>query len=217
MNKLTKTFKIKTKKPSEKKIIRYTKLVKFLKLLFPSIAGVLVAIIIIWPQLISEKNRFKINIKTPVFSRAEKMRMINAKFYATDDKNQPYSLTADLAMETEPGSMIIELTAPKADIMLTNNSWIAAEANKGILIQKKEILDLKDGVNIFHDAGYNLEIENLSINLKKGEAKSSNKVVINAPFGHIKGEGVLITKKGDNIKITGKTKIILYSIPKGTL
>ena len=100
-------FRVNHKISSEKSVVRYTRFVKLLKLLLPTIASVLVAMILIWPQIVSEKDRFKINIGTPVFSRAEKMRMINAKFFATDEKNQPYSLSADLAMETEAGSMII--------------------------------------------------------------------------------------------------------------
>lgn len=210
-------FRINTKRHLTSNSLKYTRIVTFLKLFLPMIASILIAMILIWPQLISEKERFKINIGTPVFSRAEKLRMVNAKFFATDNKNQPYSLTADLAMEVEPGSMIVELTAPKADIMLADSAWVAATAARGVFAQKEEILNLQNGVSIFHDHGYQLEIDNITIDLKKNTAFSEDPVVITAPFGYIKGDGLLVTDKGDKIKITGKTKVILYDILKGSL
>ena len=210
-------FRVSHKISSEKNVVRYTRFVKLLKLLLPTIASVLVAMILIWPQIVSEKDRFKINIGTPVFSRAEKMRMINAKFFATDEKNQPYSLSADLAMETEAGSMIIELTEPKADIMLANNSWIATEARKGIFSQKEEVLNLLNKVSIFHDNGSQFETDNIVINLKKGEAFADSKVTITAPFGTMEGKGILVTDKGEKIKLIGNAKVVLYYMPKEAL
>ncbi|MGD9637873.1 MAG: LPS export ABC transporter periplasmic protein LptC [Alphaproteobacteria bacterium] len=215
MSKFSESYK--PQRLSERSVIGYTRFVKILKLLLPAIASVLIGLILIWPQILAEKDKFKINIGIPEFSRIESMRMVNAKFFATDNKNQPYSLSADLAMETEPGSMIIELTKPKADIMMSDNTWVAAEASNGVFKQKDEILELNDGVSIFHDGGYNFEIGKMKIDLKKGEAVSNEKILFAAPFGEVAGEGLSISEKGNKIKITGKTKVKLYRIPKGTL
>nr|HIL75648.1 hypothetical protein [Rhodospirillales bacterium] len=122
-----------TKIPS---LASYSKYVFFMKLILPAIAIGLVCLVLLWPQMTVKNTQFTINFKNIENSNSDNLNMVNARFVGTDAKNQPFSITADIAKNMTIDGTSIELEMPKADIGFDNGTWLAVVANSGIYNQK---------------------------------------------------------------------------------
>jgi lipopolysaccharide export system protein LptC len=206
-----KKFKIKkTRKLNQRPIlVGYSRYVLFMKLLLPTIAFGMIGLIFLWPQIKGKDTRFSIDFKNVQDSDSENLNMINARFVGTDAKNQPFSITADMAKTLVTDETSIELEMPKADIGIDDGTWFAVIANDGIYNQKIQTLELVGDVNLFHDSGYEFNTAKVTIDLVKGVAISD--VVINGhgPFGNVTAEGFLIGKENNQFLFTGKSKLVV--------
>ena len=190
----------------------YSHLVSALKVALPTLAVVLLSLVVVWPQLTAGPDK-----SSPLtFARLEAPQqqtqtMQDARYHGIDKSSQPYTVTAELAKETAPGSQIIQLTRPRADITLKSKAWVLLEADEGHYNQVSQVLDLAGSVNVFHDAGYEMHTTRLSMDLAKGEAIGTEPVAGKGPRGEINGQGLHITDNGQTVAVTGKSRLLIYS------
>lgn len=201
-------------KVKNKKLAGYSRYVSWMKIILPGIALGLVALIFFWPQINVGDNRFSISFKGIQVTDTEDPSMINARFVGTDKKNQPFSITSDLAKNVIIGSSSIELEMPKADIGLKDGSWLVITADTGVYDQKGKTLSLLGKVNLFHDSGYEFNTEKAMIDLGNGLATSDTKITGQGPFGTLTSEGFRIENKGSRFIFTGKSKLVIQPPPK---
>ena len=195
----------------------YSIFVGCMKVLLPAIAVALILLIVVWPQIDSDDSRFRIKVSDLTADLAENLSMLNARFDGLDDKNQPFSVTADEAIQTPDRANIIDLAFPKADISLKDGAWLAMEAEKGTFDRDAKTLELNGGVTLFHDKGYELKTETVRIDLEASTAESFNIVTGQGPFGSIKSQGVRVLERGDQVYFMGKSKMVLYPGAEDTL
>lgn len=195
----------------------YSRFVGMMKVLLPVGAVILVALVIAWPYLQPTDGRFRIGFSSLVATQAERPNIVNPRLLGTDEKDQPFSITADLAKDFYlrqdfwgKTSTPVELEMPKADITLKDGSWLVLTANTGLLTPKTKMLELSGAVNLFHDSGYELRTAHAMIDLEKGSAVSDRPVDGQGPFGNINAEGLRLTDKGKDIVFTGKARLVLY-------
>jgi len=196
--------------PRLPRLAGYSRYVVFMKFLLPAAALGLIAAIIIWPQIEVEDNRFSIGISDVKLSTRENPSMVNARFVGSDKKNQPFSITADIARNLLLGNSNIELEMPKADITVRDGTWLVLTANTGTYNQSGKTLNLEGKVNLFHDSGYEFNTEAANIDLGGGIAKGTVAVQGQGPFGQLQAEGFRIENKGNSIFFTGKSKLVLH-------
>jgi lipopolysaccharide export system protein LptC len=180
-----------------------------MKLLLPTIALGMIGLIFFWPQMKVKDTRFSIDFKNIQNSDSEDLNMINAHFIGTDEKNQPFSITADMAKTIIMDGTIIELEMPKADIGIDDGSWFAVIANDGIYNQKSQTLELAGDVNLFHDSGYEFNSPKVIIDLNRGVASSDEIINGQGPFGNVTAEGFLLGKNNNQFLFTGKSKLVV--------
>jgi lipopolysaccharide export system protein LptC len=190
--------------------VGYSRFVLFMKFLLPAAALCLVAAIVIWPQINITDNRFSIGFSKVQVGAKENPSMVNARFVGADKKNQPFSVTADLAKNLAIGASKIELEMPKADIGVRDGSWLVLTANTGLYNQKDKILDLDGAVNLFHDSGFEFTTETAKVDLDAGVAEGGKEIQGQGPFGQLTAEGFRIEEKGNRILFTGKSKLVLH-------
>ena len=191
-------------------IARYSRYVNFMKFILPLMALALVAAIMIWPQLQIMDTSFSIALSNAKLSTKEGLSMVNARFVGVDLKKQPFSITADIAKNLLKDVEQIELEMPKADITVSDGSWLVLTANSGVYDQKRKFLNLKGAVNLFHDSGYEFKTKKANIDLNQGIAISNEPVKGQGPFGQLQAEGFQIENKGNKISFLGKSKLILF-------
>ncbi len=187
----------------------YGRFVGIAKVLLPTIATALIVIIVVWPELSEQENRFRLGPTRIDRSEAENLRMVNARFTGVDANTRPFTVTAESADQAKPGSERIVLTAPKADILLGNGAWIALTATSGAFNREKQILELTGNVNLFHDSGYEFQTESAVFDLTAGDATGTEPVTGQGPFGQLRAEGFRIYDRGARIEFTGKAKLTI--------
>jgi lipopolysaccharide export system protein LptC len=190
--------------------VRYSRFVQLTKLLAATVALVLVALVVIWPQFSSRDGGLPLGIAPSGREDAESLHMVSPRYTGLDQNNLPYEVTADLASQETAKSDLIALDNPKADMTMKDGTWMALSANSGLYGQKSQQLDLSGEVNLFHDSGYEFTSKTATIDLNTGAGHGSDPTFGHGPAGEIEGEGFRFTDKGKTIVFTGKSHLTLY-------
>lgn len=188
---------------------RYSRFVGVMKVLLPSLAVVLLGLVVAWPRLGNDEDRFQIGFASISQQAVENLQMVNARYYGIDNRNHPFTVTADLAKEEQPRSGVMLLERPKADFATRDGNGVYVEAVRGYYHQKEQILDLEGEVSLFHDEGYELHTEKASIDLVRSVAEGHVAVTGNGPQGRIQGEGFRIVENGRQIVVLGRSGLSL--------
>jgi len=188
---------------------RYSRFVNLMKVVLPATAVVLLGLVVAWPRLATHEDRFQVGFSDLKSSSVENLSMVNARFFGVNKRNQPFTITADVATEDEPASGVIVLDQPKADFLTPSGYGIYVEARRGFYYQKQQMLDLEGEVNLFHDQGYELHTEKARIDLVNATAEGKVPVAGQGPQGRIDGQGFKILEKGAQVVVTGKSMLNL--------
>jgi len=181
-----------------------------MKIVLPAIALLLIVLIVAWPHLNVTDARFRIGFADMTVRVAEDPAMLNPRYVGSDKDNQPYSVTADIARRLAESAENIELDAPKADILLKDNTWLVLSANRGVYKREDEALDLLGSVILYHDSGYEFLTEKAKIDLEKSSAEGQDPIRGQGPFGTIEAEGFRMIDRGKTIFFTGKSRLEVY-------
>lgn len=187
----------------------HTRVVILLKLLLPAVALGLIALVLLWPQLNPIETGFRLRPVAVSIDDLENLRMLNPRYVGTDAQNQPYTLTADQAMQVSGDANTTDLVKPKGDITLKKGTWIALSAETGVYRKQEQLLDLAGNVNLFHDAGYEIVTARAHINLDDGTAEGNDPVVGQGPDMELSGQGFRVFDRGERILMTGQSRLVI--------
>ncbi|MEE2689375.1 MAG: LPS export ABC transporter periplasmic protein LptC [Pseudomonadota bacterium] len=191
----------------------YGRFVGFMKVILPTVATGLLLIVMIWPQLYEEGDKFQIGFAKIDKTAAENLRMIKARYTGVDRSKRPFSITAEAAEQVDPKSPIIELIQPKADIVMKDGSWIAITAELGNYNRVTQFLELSGTVNLFHDKGYEFQTASAVVDLRAGDAIGTEPVHGQGPFGKLQANSFIIRNRGERIEFHGNTQLIMLHNP----
>ena len=191
----------------------YSRFVRGMKVLLPLLAVGLIVLVVLWPRIKPDET-FRIGFASVNLTGETEAGMDNARYVGTDDSRRPFSVTADLARAADPAGGVVALELPKADLTLEDGTWLVLTANTGRYERDSAVLNLKGGVNLFHDTGYEISTEQLDVNLKGGSAKGDTPLAGHGPFGELKAQGINLVDKGKVIYFTGPARVVLYP-PQG--
>jgi lipopolysaccharide export system protein LptC len=192
----------------------YTRFVSLMKVALPMAAGVLVLLVVTWPQIEKRSEGFRLGATGIAVEDSKGQRIVNARFNGVDENGRPYTVTADGARQAEAESDNVELQFPKADITLNAESWIALSAETGTYRKQSELLDLAGNVTGFHDQGYEFNTSRARVDLARGTASGDAPVAGHGPLGEMKGEGFRLSERGTRILFTGKSKLTIFPSAK---
>lgn len=188
----------------------YSNFVSTMKFILPAVAFLLIILVVAWPYLKSQHNRFRLGFTDIKLEEGGDPAMLNPRYLGTDKNSQPYSITADLAKNLLKESASVELEMPKADITLKDGSWLVLTAETGVYGRGDKTLILVGMVNLFHDSGYEFRTDEAQIDLNEGIAYGKAPVEGQGPFGDLQGEGFRLADGGKTIHFTGKSKLVIY-------
>jgi len=203
-------------RPLRKGSASYSRFVFLMKVVLPTVAVVLVGLIVVWPQLKVDETQFKIGFARLKSTEAGDPSLVNARFVGSDRDNRPYSVTADLAKHVLDKTAKVELEMPKADITTDDGSWLALTANTGFFDREAKTLDLDGDVNMFHDSGFEFMTDSAHIDLGDGIAEGHDPVRGQGPFGTLRAEGFRMEDRGNRIVFTGKSRMVIYPGKEGS-
>ncbi|MEQ8394171.1 LPS export ABC transporter periplasmic protein LptC [Thalassobaculum sp.] len=191
-------------------VARASRLVAAMKMLLPAIALCLVALVVIWPQLLQEAQKYPMRGKPINASDADTLRVANPRFIGVDEKDRPYEIIAASARQESESSDAVHLEQPQADMITDMGDWITLTAGQGVWHKRDEVVDLAGGVSVFHEAGHQLVSDTARISLGAGTAESDNATSGQSPGGNVQGEGFRLYDRGARIVFTGRAKAVLY-------
>jgi lipopolysaccharide export system protein LptC len=181
-----------------------------LRLALPAVAALIVCVVAVWAQWGAIETRFRIKPASINPEEAKTLRMVNPRFAGTSKQSRPFTLTADEARRARPGADEIVLKNPKGDITTRSGAWVALMAPQGNYAQKKQVLELGGGVDLYHDKGLHFASPSARIDLKAGTAEGKDPVTGSGPSIDVSGEGFKLEDGGKTVVFTGKSKAILY-------
>lgn len=193
--------------------VGYSWFVRIARLTLPLCALVIVGIVIMRLSGSGEQQALSV-AELPADEKTVpgEIDMVEAKYQGADAQGRPYTVTAEHARRdmSAPNSMSLE--KPRADIALDGNKWLAMHAAKGLYDNESGSLYLSEGVTIFHDDGYELQMQDMNVILKTRAAATQKPVVLQGPAALMKAGGMDIQGGGDTIIFSGPIHVTLYGL-----
>lgn len=189
---------------------RYSKFIRWMRLVLPMIALALAAIVFTWSSFKSDDFT-----PPPAQNMAENQRvigkneLINPRFESKDTKDQPFTITAARAVQDKDNQDLVALEKPMADMLLSGGNWVAIEAREGTYLQNSQQLALHGAVKLFHDAGYHMELKALQVDLATRTASSQTDVYAQGPAGTLEAKGLQADAQAGTLVFTGPARLVL--------
>lgn len=191
---------------------KYSRVIKRIQFILPLIALILILTIMNW-------NRFENEAITPIQERAQeivkanigKNELIHPEFKSIDDKNQPFTLTADRATQNDDDQDLILLEQPNGELKMNSGEIISIHSKEGTYSQNTQNLFLSDTVELYYDQTYEMNTEQLYIDMKDRKAWTDVDVSGQGPRGTLEAKGMKAQSLDDSIIFTGPAKLVLFT------
>ncbi len=181
-----------------------------LKVLLPMAALMIVAAVLVWPDISTNDKVARLDPMTATRVDVDTLRMLNATFIGEDEARKPFTVIAKSATQSEGSPNLINLDEPKADLLLADGSWVAARADAGVFDRVEKTLALDGHVRVFHDSGAEVLTSQAFIEMDQGRATGRKPVEAQSASGRITGEGFDVTDRGARILVHGHAHATLF-------
>jgi lipopolysaccharide export system protein LptC len=138
-------------------------------------------------------------------------RMIHPRYMASDEKGQPYEVTAEIATqvtEKEPTS----LKNPEGSLTLEEGQILTVKAKNGLYDAQGKFLNLDGDVILTTTDGYRVKTEKANVTLSSKTIQGGDPVEGSGPKGTLKGaDGFEIRHQegGDIITLKGRSQVVI--------
>lgn len=192
-------------------VAQYSRFVQRMKIGLPLAAGAILLMVFLLPQFRSESERFRIGLKNVTDLSNDTLSMQNARYFGTDDKGEPFSITAQSVKERPAPDKLIDLTEPKAEMAMKDGRRVNLHASTGVYDRTQEILDLAGEVDLIQQNGYEMHTSAARVVLKESTASGEAPVTGKGPMGEIAAAGFKARQSDNVIFFIGPAKMILKS------
>lgn len=186
----------------------YSRFIRAMRIFLPLVALGIVGFLMIWPQVNDKFDTMPTEIA--LVQAVGKNELIKPRFESEDSKHQPFTVTADRAVQNESDPDEVLLEQPQADMVLNDGTWIAAQADEGRYRQESEHLVLEGDVKLFHDQGYEIVTTQLHVDVKHDKAWSETPISGHGPAGTLEATGMTARTDIGHLVFTGPAKLVLY-------
>jgi lipopolysaccharide export system protein LptC len=187
----------------------YSRFVGLMKLALPATAVALLGLIMAWPRLAPRDEQFQMAFANFNAKSIDTQSMVNPRYYGTDDKNLPFTVTAEIGTQVDPETQAVSLDKPVADLTRADGGSIIANSDLGVFQQRDNSLELYGHVDLYQDKGYEVHSDSAHIDIGPGNAQGDEPTHGKGPTGVIDGEGFRLWDRGSRIIFTGKAKAVL--------
>ncbi len=203
--------------PSAGAIARRRWVVRVAKLGLPLLAAGLFALILFWPEIDGRDGR--LSFRRAAMPTPEALQVVAPRYQGLDEMNRPYTVTARTGRVVRgagapeeaqrAGQEIVQLDQPKADMLLSDGSWVYLESRSGRYNRPESRLDLEGEVTVFHDNGMMFRTQRAAVQVEEGSASGQSPTRAQGPFGTIHAEGFELRDRGAVVIFTGRAHAVL--------
>ncbi len=182
--------------------------IKHARLALPLLALIMIAIVFTWGA-INNPSFTPVSDPEKAPKTIGKNELLNPQFKSVDQKNQPYTITARRAFQAEKNESLMLLEEPAGDLLLNSGKKITVRSQNGEFEQVDQALFLIGDVRLIHDDGYQMETQELHVDLTENRAWTQKDVFAHGPEGTIESKGLTGDNNKQNLIFTGPAKLVL--------
>lgn len=184
----------------------YTKRVWILRRALPVLVFIVLGALVIWPILTQTK------LSETALQNTPNLMIDNLHYTGIDAEGQAYSVTAKRALQGGGGKGLVDLEAPEAEITLHSGAWLVVHASYGRFDQNTKMLWLGGDVRFYHDSGDQVITSDAQIDIAGGRAWGHEPIMIQGPFGEIRGKSWRLLDKEHTFIIDGPATAHLVAL-----
>jgi lipopolysaccharide export system protein LptC len=148
---------------------RHDRLIRYMRVILPSIIGVLLAVLAFSPFTGTQELSFVLD-KDEVDLSRERMRLVEALYRGEDSKGRPFSLRAGSAVQKTSAEPVLDMMSLSARILLEDGP-ASILAQRGTYNLSKETMRV-NGPLAVESPGYNMVASNVELSLKDRSMQS---------------------------------------------
>ncbi len=186
----------------------YSKLVRFLRVMLPLVVICILGILIAWPEF-EEKTSARVRLSEAPVPENIKNELLNPRYEGQDEKGQPYTISAERAIQNEGAGNLALLDKPVASIRLETGETLSVRASAGEYNQESRHLELLDGVTLVYNDLYILTSRRMHMDIGSRIIWSEAEVMTTGPKGRIHARKLHADLGKDVLIFSGPAKLIL--------
>jgi lipopolysaccharide export system protein LptC len=191
---------------------RHRLMVDIAKRALPLAALGLLAAVALWPEFESAADRGRVAFKRVAEVRPDALHVVAPRYQGLDEQNRPYTVTAEAAVQAG-NEDIVQLQAPRADLLLADGGWVYVEAREGRYDKAANRLELTGEVTVHHDDGTQFVTARAAMDVAAGSGAGDAPVAAQGPFGTLTAEGFRLQDRGQVVVFTGRARAVLEGTP----
>lgn len=161
-------------------------------------------------------TRVSIDVVEDVVKLDAGMKVSGIAFEGKSKTDRPFSVTALSATETNGDKDLVKLEEPQAQIELSDITWIAITAERGLYNRKLDQVELDGDVTVYHDNGMKFVTEQAAMDLTTNSASGSKPVTGSDDYKQISAEGFEMLDDGATVLFKGKSHMKILPKEKGS-
>ena len=184
------------------------KLVRGAKLIMPSLAAVLVGLLVLYPSLKQEDVVADLEETLPRKGELEKLHIENTEISITDKDNKVSQLFADQIDETTPGSKLMKIINPRGELPAgSKDERVKVSSDLGYYNQTANTLRVESNVKAVYSDGTIVDTQEAFYDFKKAYGSGDKDVYAHGSWGKLWAEGFVYNQDQEILTLKGKSKI----------
>lgn len=182
---------------------------RFAKLIMPSLAAVLIGLIVIVPNFKKNNMISEYDITAPKKGELEKLHVEDTTFSISDKDGKVSLFSADYMDETEAGSKVVKIINPKGTIPLQGeNHFVKIFADVGFFNQLESFVRLEKNVQAVYDEKTTIETQEAEYDFKKAYGQGDAQLYAYGDWGKLWADGFSYDKKSDVLYLKRRTRLL---------
>lgn len=142
------------------------------------------------------------------------LAMVKPRLTGSDDKGNPYVITADMAVQDVHNPKKATLKNLEADLALDKGNWINARARGGMVDMSTGQLELNGGISVFSATGYELHSASASANLRQSVIHGHETVTGQGPDGTLRADSFHADRAANILTLAGHVHMTFHGPSK---
>jgi lipopolysaccharide export system protein LptC len=177
-------------------------LIAILRIVLPSAVGVVAALMVFLPLTAGGDVSFVLD-RNKVEITKERLRVQAATYRGQDDKGQPFSLTAQSAVQKNAAEPIVDINRMTADILLADGPGKLTAPSGRFNLDSQQV-DVAGPITFEGPKGYSLKSTGAIIDLKKKTMEGTGGVSGTLPQGDFKADSMSADLEGRVVRLNGR-------------
>jgi lipopolysaccharide export system protein LptC len=189
--------------------LRYSRFVTLMRHVLPLAVLAIVATVVAYAVIPRHPDRGMLSYRQ-TSNVAGDLSMQKPQLTGTDDKGNPYTITADSAVQEGRNAHRASLSGIEADMQYDGGRWASASARNGFFDLDAGTLRLGGGISLYTDTGYELHTKTAFAELKKNTITGNDRVEGHGPMGSLRADRFAVNRATQHLSLDGNVRMVMY-------